>query len=76
MPIKKEVIIGDCRLLLGDCLAIMPLLGEVDAVVTDPPYELSSNGAGNSHFGMSLNKFDTKEYKSIVNGLNYKASLK
>jgi len=36
--IKKEVIIGDCRLLLGDCLSIMPLLGKVDAVVTDPPY--------------------------------------
>ena len=38
-PIRKEVIIGDCRLLLGDCLEIMPLLGKVDAVVTDPPYE-------------------------------------
>ena len=37
-PIKREEIIGDCRLLLGDCLEIMPLLGKVDAVVTDPPY--------------------------------------
>lgn len=36
--IKKEVIIGDCRLLLGDCLEIMPTLEKVDAVVTDPPY--------------------------------------
>lgn len=36
--IKKEVVIGDCRLLLGDCMEIMPLLGKVDAVVTDPPY--------------------------------------
>lgn len=36
--IKREVIIGDCRLLLGDCLEIMPELGKVDAVVTDPPY--------------------------------------
>jgi len=36
--IKKEVVIGDCRLLLGDCLEIMPELGEFDAVVTDPPY--------------------------------------
>lgn len=36
--IKKEVVIGDCRLLLGDCLEIMPLLGNFDAVVTDPPY--------------------------------------
>lgn len=36
--IKREVIIGDCRLLLGDCLEIMPELGRVDAVLTDPPY--------------------------------------
>jgi len=46
MGIKKEVIIGDCRLLLGDCLEIMPLLGKVDAVVTDPPYNISELGGG------------------------------
>ena len=34
---RKEVI-GDCTLYLGDCLSIMPTLGKVDAVVTDPPY--------------------------------------
>lgn len=37
-PIKREVVIGDCRLLLGDCLEILPLLGKVDAVVADVPY--------------------------------------
>jgi site-specific DNA-methyltransferase (adenine-specific) len=37
-PIRKEVIIGDCRLILGDCLEVLPTLGKVDAVVTDPPY--------------------------------------
>lgn len=46
-PIKKEVIIGDCRLLLGDCLSIMPTLGKVDAVVTDPPYGINENNARN-----------------------------
>jgi len=71
MPIKKDVTIGDCRLILGDALEVMPLLGKVDAVVTDPPYELSKNGAGKSHFGMSLNKFDSKEYKNIINGVDY-----
>jgi len=30
--------IGDCTLYLGDCCEIMPTLGKVDAVVTDPPY--------------------------------------
>lgn len=30
--------IGDCTLYLGDCWEILPTLGKVDAVVTDPPY--------------------------------------
>ena len=30
--------IGDCTLYLGDCREILPTLGKVDAVVTDPPY--------------------------------------
>ena len=37
--IRKEVQIGDCRLLLGDCLEILPTLGKVDHVISDPPYE-------------------------------------
>lgn len=42
--IRKEVQIGDCRLLLGDCLEILPTLGNVDAVVTDPPYGIGEDG--------------------------------
>lgn len=30
--------IGDCTLYRGDCREILPTLGHVDAVVTDPPY--------------------------------------
>jgi DNA modification methylase len=30
--------IGDCTLYLGDCLEILPTLGKVDAVISDPPY--------------------------------------
>ena len=33
--------IGDCTLYQGDCLEIMPTLGKVDAVVTDPPYGMA-----------------------------------
>ena len=43
MTILREERIGNQRLILGDCLAVMPLLGKVDAVVTDPPYGI---GAG------------------------------
>lgn len=69
-PIKREVTIGNCTLYQGDCLEILPLLGKVDAVIMDPPYELSSAGPGKSHFGMSLNKFDSAAYKGIVDGFD------
>jgi site-specific DNA-methyltransferase (adenine-specific) len=29
---------GNARLILGDCLEILPSLAQVDAVITDPPY--------------------------------------
>lgn len=38
MNIRKEERIGNQRLILGDCLEVMPHLVKVDAVVTDPPY--------------------------------------
>lgn len=49
-PIRKEVVIGNARLLLGDCLQILPTLGKVDAVVTDPPYGIEGTWrGGNTH---------------------------
>lgn len=38
MTIIKEERIGGQRLILGDCMKVMPELGRFDAVVTDPPY--------------------------------------
>ena len=38
MAIVKEERIGNQRLILGDCISVMPMLGRFDAVVTDPPY--------------------------------------
>jgi len=40
----KEERIGPHRLILGDCLEVMPTLGKVDAVVTDPPYGIGEHG--------------------------------
>ena len=40
---KKVVRIGECELILGDCLEVMPGLGKVDAVVTDPPYGIGES---------------------------------
>lgn len=36
--------IGDCTLFLGDCREILPTIGKVDAVVTDPPYGIGMDG--------------------------------
>ena len=44
--IIREERIGGQRLILGDCLAVMPLLGKVDAVVTDPPYGIFKKTSG------------------------------
>ena len=37
------VIIGDATLYCADCMEILPTLGKVDAVVTDPPYGLGES---------------------------------
>lgn len=39
--------IGDATLILGDCREVLPTLGRVDAVVSDPPYGIGfQKGAG------------------------------
>jgi DNA modification methylase len=47
----KEVRIGPHRLILGDCLEVMPTLGKVDAVVTDPPYGTADAWQGGNKHG-------------------------
>ena len=42
-PIVREVTIGPCRLIQGDCAEVLPLIGRVNAVVTDPPYGIGEN---------------------------------
>lgn len=39
--IRKEVVIGNCRLILGDCRAILPSLTGYDAIVSDVPYGIN-----------------------------------
>jgi site-specific DNA-methyltransferase (adenine-specific) len=38
MSYVQKVVIGDATLYQGDCMDILPTLGKVDAVITDPPY--------------------------------------
>lgn len=39
--------IGACTLYLGDCRDVLPTLGKVDAVVTDPPYGIGEAAGKN-----------------------------
>lgn len=50
---SSPVIIGDCTLYLGDCMDILPALGKVDAVVTDPPYGINLAGGFSGSGGFS-----------------------
>ncbi len=63
----EPVVIGRARLYLGDCRDILPTLGKVDAVVTDPPYgmkwdgkvSVGKNGNGDTgsrakHYGVTI----------------------
>jgi len=59
--VRDSVQIGDATLYLGDCLEILPTLGKVDAVVTDPPYLLTYGGCRNSLGGkLAVKNYDNK----------------
>ena len=56
--------IGDAVLYLGDCREILPTLGRVDAVVTDPPYGLGDKWNGGGGGKKSSWRFNSSEVKS------------
>ena len=52
MTIIREERIGNQRLILGDCLEVMPMLGRFDACLTDPPYGVfKKTGTDGKMFG-------------------------
>jgi len=42
---RQQVIIGNATLYCGDCRELLPSIGRVDSVVTDPPYNAEAHGA-------------------------------
>lgn len=82
-PIKREVTIGNCRLLLGDMREILPLIGAFDAVCCDPPYGISitksnrlavSRGLGGKSWDdqpADMSWLDAENMPAIVWGGNY-----
>ena len=61
--------IGDATLYLGDCLDILPSLGKVDAVVTDPPYGvgLDYGGADDSAENYAIKR---PEWKAAIDSVS------
>lgn len=83
-PWKRKEIIGDCTLYLGDCMEVMPTLGKVDAVVTDPPYGINYDAAAASVSGKQSGKgFGKKgvykktdwDSKTFPDEINYALSI-
>ena len=52
-PIRKEVVVGDCTLYLGDAMDILPSLSRADLIVSDVPYALTTGGVSKSSKTMS-----------------------
>lgn len=51
---QRVVVIGQCELYLGNCLEIMPSIGAVNHVISDPPYEDELHAA----FGKKIDRND------------------
>ena len=66
----KVETIGNATLYLGDCREILPGIGAVDAVVTDPPYGVGFRGSTTKHspkHGDTYTQFDdTRENVSAI----------
>ena len=54
--------IGDATLYLGDCMEVLPTLGKVDAVITDPPYGI---GASSKKFINGTSKTNKDYYADV-----------
>lgn len=52
----EKVTIGDATLYLGDCREILPTLGKVDAVITDPPYSANTHKMAKTNKGVGHGK--------------------
>src|SRR3546814_7320771 len=63
-PVSEAVTIGRATLYLGDSRDILPTLGEVDAVVTDPPYGIGITKS--NRLAVSRSEEHTSELQSLM----------
>lgn len=67
-PWRRKEIIGNCTLYLGDCSEILPEIGKVDAVLSDPPYGIAFAHGGNDTSGIGRGRYATKFAKIAIVG--------
>lgn len=65
--VRSEVI-GDATLYLGDCREILPGLGIVDAVITDPPYGIPAGAAVWRRNGTAIEDWGDEIHNAEVAG--------
>lgn len=63
---SEPVIIGRATLYRGDCRDILPTLGKVDAVVTDPPYGLGDWNNRGTNAPRPFDSDETQEWDQPV----------
>jgi site-specific DNA-methyltransferase (adenine-specific)/modification methylase len=63
---SRVEIIGNATLYLGDCREILPTLGKVDAVVTDPPYGMRHSGNSSRFSGGNTRRGPGSDHGAIV----------
>ena len=63
--IKKQIQIGPCTLILGDCLEVMEELPKVGHVITDPPYEAIMHESKNKSGKRKLRKDGGADLKGL-----------
>lgn len=61
MTYTRKEVIGDATLYLGDCMDVLPALGKVEAVITDPPYEIRGNFGSSNLYGARRMQFHFDE---------------
>lgn len=59
--VMKPTVIGNATLYLGDCRDILPTLGKVDAVVTDPPFGMNFRSNYRIEKHLAIANDDTEE---------------
>ena len=62
MSYQRKEVIGDCTLLLGDCLDIITTLEPVDAVITSPPYNCGKD------YGSAGDDRELEELERLIAG--------